>query len=221
LKNAVTLLARLHREGLKVAPDPFEPDRLLVGPRARLTEDLAMLIVANKPALLDLVRGKPTKSELDLLVAILGAFDADELKVVPTGPRTIGAYSRCPRHPATGTFVRYGDVPACRKCELSVPPDLTPLTPRLSEWFIRLCKSRGLSAMALPKPTRAPMPLDEQIRACLSNGPKSTRQVALELGAPLADIVHVLGDRAVLEPDTVPRPMHFPERDEHEGEGER
>jgi hypothetical protein len=211
--GAVTLLARLHRDGYRVVADPFDPTRLLVGPRARLTEDLTMLIVVHKAALLGIVSSKPTRAELDLLAAALTTFEITETKVVPSGPRAVGAYARCPKHPAMGTFLRYADVPACRKCELGIPPALDPDPPRLSTWFVRWCQTRG-AAPALPSKTfRAPMP--EQVWAALANGPKSARQVALELELPLADILAELGDRAVIEDDGILRMSAFPERDQH------
>jgi hypothetical protein len=217
--SPIILLARLHREGFQLRAD--DEGRLVVCPRAKITDELRVLIRAHKVALLDLIEGKPTTAELDLLVAILdGSIAIQGIKVGPAGPRSIGLYERCPKHPQVGTWVRYGDSPACRRCELGIAPEPALTAPAwLSAWFVRHCQRRGLDRRD-PRP-RLAVPLAEQIAAALANGPKPARQLALELDVPLAEIVQELGDRAVAETDTGRR-THFADPDDeiHDQEGD-
>jgi hypothetical protein len=209
--NPVTLLARLHREGLTL--EAGDAGRLLVSPKRKITDELRVLIRAHKLDLLNLIQGKPSEAELELLVAVLTSFEADDAKIYPAGARTIGPYAQCRRDHA-GTWVYIGGKPACRRCELGVSaaPEQPVEPARLSEWFIRHCQSRGLGARR--PSTRLTVPLAEQVDAALANGPKSARQVALELDVPLPEILLALGDRAVIETDGVLRMTHFPEPDD-------
>src|SRR4030095_987895 len=95
--SPLVLLIRLRREGLTLAEG--SPGRLLISPRSKITGELRLLIRAHKLALLDLVRSTPAEAELALLAAVLESFAVDEIKVMPAGPRSIGSYARCPRHP--------------------------------------------------------------------------------------------------------------------------
>jgi hypothetical protein len=88
--DAVVVLARLHREGLTLEAEP--PDRLMVSPRSKITDELRTLIRAHKPGLLGLVLGNLSGLELDLLAAVVASdsVKASGAKVVPRGPRTDG-----------------------------------------------------------------------------------------------------------------------------------
>jgi hypothetical protein len=207
----IVLLARLHREGLQLRADG---EHLLVCPGSKITPELRTLIQGHKRALLDLIQGQPSVAELDLLVAVFDTVAVDEITVRPIGPRSIGPCARCPRHPRSSTWTSIGGRPACRLCELGVavepPPSAEP--PRLAAWFVRHCQRRGLSSS--PRRIRPVVSLAEQVEAALRNGPKSARQIALELDVPLAEVRVVLGDRGLAETDGLLRMTAFPERDE-------
>jgi hypothetical protein len=218
LMTPILLLARLHREGLHL--EAGDDQRLYVGPRARLTSELRSLIAGHKVGLLDLVQHKPSREELSLLVDVLDLFEVEDIKVRPAGSRTLGAYSRCSRHPVVGTWVYYGGVAVCKRCELGIAPE-PDAEPRLSEWFIKLCRARGLQTASIPPPPRIETPLIEQVQACLSNGPKPLSAIALELEVSKADLRRLLGADFPDDDKTKVRPMAFPERDPYEQEQER
>jgi hypothetical protein len=210
--SPIVLLARLHRVGLRLRAD--DAGYLIVGPKSKITGELRLLIQAHKLALLDMIEGNPSRDELGLVTAVLEHVELDDITVRPVGPRSIGSHARCPRDPDVGTWVSIGGRPACRRCELGLAPEpALGEPPALSAWFIRHCQGRGLQSLA-SRPKRLEAPLTAQIWACLASGPKSVRQVALELDVPADEIRRVLGGRAIVERDGGLRMTAFPDEDE-------
>jgi hypothetical protein len=225
-RPTLTLQACTVHEELGPHPDPHQVAAL----RLELIEAVTGLVAAvtghrGPPRVL--VRGRPLADWLGIdavvgLLALAPPWASDR----PARDRRIGPYTSCPRHPAIGTWTYDSATgePVCRRCDTGMPAELAPTEPPpLSNALLTLCRRRQPEgARRLFDPVVAP--IEEQVWAALANGPKSARQIALELGVALATVERVLGtaesEAAVPAPTMAELPGVDPSEERDDGSGD-
>jgi hypothetical protein len=183
----IDLLTNLTRRGLRVR---HEAGNLHVGPRELLTDELRAQLRRHKLAMIELLR----VPGIEVLIDILMSFDGQIVRATPRGPLTVGPYIRCPRHPAIGTW-QYDQRgrPVCALCRDGKRSQHTRGPLPLSRQLLSLCARKHEVAKPLFVPVRAP--IEEQVWAALHNGPKSPKQIALELDVPVSEVLRLLNQQ--------------------------